>query len=253
MVKDSNSKQSKKNINEPGFIDEENIYQKKNEEERKKIPVEYLSHVQKKHARVFITTLLWWIFIAIMVFFAPGLGGYEYCPECGRIRTYYALTWGHWEFRGLTPQPTKWTEWYEKQNPRPHKHHWVKWGGMRPALFGFLKLPIDLTPAWEMPENLITRLEELENQHMKLGKILEIPVILQSVNNAKEWRAIIVPLTVGTPQDAYTWWQANRRTLNNWAARPLGTPLSKAYIDLAEAYIAKMTEPEGYEIPLIKE
>lgn len=236
-------------INEPGYIDEDNIYAKKNAEEAEKIPVEYLGYVQKQRAANVIRTLIAWIIFALVAFFGPGISGRERCPQCGRERTYFSLAWGRWEFRGVAPVDTEWTKWYEAQYPLPHYHHWILFGRYRPALFGYLTLPLDLGTDWVWPENLMQRMEELKSE-FRPGKVLEIPTALLRVNNAEEWEAIIMPLTMGTPQEAYEWWRAHYPILrDNWLSRPFGTPMPEEFIDASKQYVESKT-PHEDTIPI---
>ena len=237
------------NVNDPGVEIEENIYQKKNAEEAQKIPVEYLSYVKQRRAAQFIKTIVIWIILIILCAFAPGLSGHEICPQCGRIRTFNTLTWGHWAFRGLMPRDTDWTAWYEAQRPVPHDHHWVLYGQREPSLFGFVRFPLKYGEAWVMPENLIQRMDELKPM-FRPTKILDIPKVLHSVDNAGEWRTIILPLTLGTPDEAFTWWQENSFELLRWAGRIETAPLPEAYKSKAEAYILEKTPKIGEQIPL---
>jgi hypothetical protein len=230
-----------KNLNDPGYVqEEESIYQKKNEEERKKIPVEYLSYVQRRHSVQVIKTLIILIILIAILGFGPGTNGQEYCPECGRLRSRNTLAWGHWGFHGLTPVDTEWTAWFMAQNPEPHIHHWVPFGPRELALFALLKVPLRYGHAWEIPDNLVTRMNELK-PFFRPGKIMDIPRALSAVNNAEEWRSIIVPLTLGTPQEAFDWWDRNSRTLEWWAAQPRGFPLPEDFMTASQAYIDEKT------------
>jgi hypothetical protein len=250
MAKNGNNRPTEEpNVNDPGILIEENIYQKKNAEEAQKIPVEYLAYVRRRRASLVIKTILIWIVLIVLFAFGPGLDGQEICPECGRVRTYDSLAWGNWEFRGLTLRDTEWTAWYEAQNPMPHNHHWVLYGQREPSLFGYVKFPAKLGEPWVMSENLIQRMDELKPM-FRPTKILEIPRVLRAVDNAAEWRAIILPLTLGTPDEAFTWWQENAFQLGKWSGQIESAPLPEDYMTRAEAYIQEKTPKTSEQIPV---
>jgi hypothetical protein len=151
------------------------------------------------------------------------------------------MTWGHWEFRGLTLQDTDWTSWYEGQKPLPHDHHWVDFGKRYPSLFVFITLPVGIGEDWKIPDNLEARMDELKPQFPRPTRILDIPTVLHAVNNKEEWEAIVLPLTVGTPQDAYQWWQDNSPRLESWASQPDGSRIADDFLTRAQAYVEMKT------------
>jgi hypothetical protein len=242
MAKNYNGSDRKRdeNVNDPGYRDDENIYQRKNEEEAKKIPVEYIGYVRRRHSSVVIRTLIIWIVVIGVVGFGPGMSGKEICPQCGRTRSYTSLIYGRWEFRGLMPVDTEWTKWYEQQSPLMHEHHWVQFGKLQPSLFSSITLPLEYGTAWDMPDNLVTRMQEITPM-FRPGKINDIPKVLHAVNNAAEWRAIIMPLCMGTPQESFQWWQQNQMELFRWSSKPDGVALPEEFINRSEEYIKEKT------------
>ena len=121
-----------------------------------------------------------------------------------------------------------------------------------PSIFGVIAIPIKVTNyRWEMPENLMDRMRELETE-IHGGRVRDIPETLHKVNSGLEWNAIIVPLTQGTVKDAKNWWDEHKTDLMDWAEKPEGTPLPQSYIDDANAYIESFKVPEGNVIPLVK-
>lgn len=241
-----------RNVNEPEFEEEEGIYRdRKDDEDEEIIPVEYLSYVlQTRKAR--IAHFFWGVLLAIVIFgIAPSMKGQEVCPRCGRTRSCSTLAWGYWRIVGVGTVETSWTEWYESLTPEDHWHHWVRAGKSHPGLFIFLTTHFSIGKDWFNPDNLIERMEDLNQiRYFRPGKVLEIPRILRSVNTEREWNAIIGPLTVGTTQDASDWWHSHRDELIEWSIQPLGTPLSDDFIYASWAYVEEMIEPDGYIIPI---
>jgi hypothetical protein len=183
-----------------------------------------------------VKTLIAFIIAAIILGFGPGMTGQEICPECGRIRSYDTIAYGHWVLRSINPQDTDWTAWYEDQKPIFHEHHWVQYGPLRPSLFAWITFPFPQGDVWDMPDNLVDRMRELTPM-FRLNKVMEIPKVLNSVNDSTEWRAIVVPLSLGTPQEAFKWWESNQAELEKWASQPLRTPLSDDFKRSSEQYI----------------
>lgn len=241
-----------RNINEPGF-DDDGIYRdkKKDDEEEKIIPVEYLSFVQRKRKQR-IAHISWTILlILVLVGIAPSTKGVKICPRCGRTHAFNTLAWGHWSIPSLEIVDSKWTEWYESLNPEPHDHHWVYTGKTHPGLFIFITFPFPTDQGWEFPENLVERMRELSQpRYFRPGKVLDIPRVLEAVNNGREWNAIILPLSLGTPDQAFQFWQRHERELLIWAEKIKGTPIPESFLQASDAYVEKMTEPVGHVIPL---
>ena len=240
-----------KNINEEGYDLQESPYKKKNEEEAKKLPVEYLGYVERRRAARMIKNLAKAIILVLLLAFGPGIRSKEYCPECGRFRTYATLAWGNWTYSSIATSETEWTRWYESRSPLFHEHHWVLCGKVYPAIFTVPVLPWGRDLGWEFPENLVTRMKELE-RYLRLGKILNIPRTLNRVSNAKEWNAIILPLTVGTPEEAFEWWKEHEDYLTRWSKNELAE-LSEDFISASEKYVEEKLHPEGNEIPILPE
>jgi hypothetical protein len=242
-------------VNEPGPEQDEGVFRRKtdaDEEEEKRVPVEYLSHIQKQRSSR-LARLFWSIVLLIVICgIAPSHKGWDYCPRCGRWRTHSALAWGLWEIRGLNPVQTEWTEWYESHHPETHTHHWVPAGKVYPGFLLFITTPIHRDLGWEFPESLVERMRELES-YFRPGKVLDIPRVLRAVNSSREWKAIIYPLVVGTPEEAYRWWQNHDNRLLDWARKPLGTPLPEDIISESEKYVEAKMKPEGNHIPLLHE
>jgi hypothetical protein len=174
------------------------------------------------------------------------------CPRCGRTRAYNTLAWGEWKLPGFQQVRTSWTDWYESRNPELHTHHWVVTGITYPGLFIFLTSSYGIEHDWKSPENLMDRLRELSRpRYFRPGKVLDIPRVLGSVNNGREWNAIIEPLTLGTASEAFAFWETNEAELKAWADQPWGTPMPETYLAAADAYVKEMTAPDGNIIPLI--
>ena len=241
-----------RNVNEPEFQEDEGKYRdKKKNEDDEFIPVEYLSYVQQtRKARV--AHIFWGILLAIIIFgIAPSMKGQELCPRCGRTRSSSTMAWGFWRIAGVETVDSTWTEWYESLTPEDHPHHWVQAGKSHPGMFIYLTTPFSVGSDWYNPGNLIERMEELNQiRYFRPGKVLEIPRVLKSVNNEREWNAIIGPLTVGTAQDASDWWHSHREELIAWSAQPMGTLLSDDFVQAAWAYVEEKIEPDGYHIPI---
>jgi len=244
MAKYSDDKGDDRNINDPGFVDEDNVYRKKNEEESKKIPVEYLHYVQKRRSSQVIRTVVFWIITVILFGFGPGMKGQSICPQCGRIATHVTVTWGHWRFNWPVLKETGWTAWFEAQQPLPHEHHWVHFGKEHPSLFAYVTVPWGVGEDWQMPENLVDRVDELKPMMTPRTRILDIPRILHAVNNKLEWEAIVLPLTIGTPKEALQWWQDNYSFLNDWASQSDGTRLADDFIARSKVYVDSKTPKE---------
>ena len=115
------SKDNNKNINEPGY-EEENEYRKKNAEEAEKLPVEYLGHIKRTResriGRILLTITLLILFLGV----GPSTKGEEYCPRCGMWRANNTLAWGNLNFKGV-PRESDWTVWYESHEVMPHEHN----------------------------------------------------------------------------------------------------------------------------------
>jgi hypothetical protein len=237
------SKEKDRNVNEEGNFEDESVYEKKNKEEREKIPVEYLGYVKKRRSSNVIHVTLIWIVSVVLVAFGPGTQGKEICPECGRTRTYDTLAWGKWELRGLNYSDTDWTRWFEEQNPMVHNHRFILFGKEKAALFGYVPLPFTMGENWNMPGNLIARMNEIKPM-FRPAKILDIPRVLAHVASGKEWEAIMVPLCMGTPQEAFDYWQQHLNVLMAWSQTPLTEPLPESYVADSESYIALKTPIE---------
>ncbi len=243
--------QERSNVNDPGLVDVDRPYYDSEQEarEKKKVPVEYLGHLaQQRKARMGFT-FLWTVIFLIFIGIGPGIKGQYYSPRTGELRPHLTFVWGQFEYRG-NPISTEWTEWYESMNPEPYTQHWVPYGKVHPAFFGIVSFPFGVKNlGWRMPENLVPRMKEL-NGLFRPGTVLDIPRTIDKVNNAKEWNAIILPLTVGTARDASEWWNQHKRVLIQWSEQDLGTPLPENYIEEAAAYVERMHEPNGNHIPL---
>jgi hypothetical protein len=242
------SLEKERNVNEPGHFEEESLYEKKNREEREKIPVEYLGYVKKRRSSTVIRVILIWIGIVVILGFAPGISGHEYCPECGRLRSYNTMAWGKLEIRGIELTDTEWTRWYESQNPILHDHRFVLYGKGKAALFGYIPLPFTIGKDWAMPKDLILRMNELKDL-FRPSKVLDIPRTLRHVSDGREWELIILPLTLGTAQEAFDWWQQKEGVLMEWGRSPLTEKLPNMYSAEAQAYI-DLNTPKEEELPL---
>ncbi len=240
------------NVNEPEYDPEERPYYDDDaeKEEKEKVPVEYLGYLQKQREHRRDQFIFWVLLLIIAIGFAPGTKGRDYCPRTGEWRNHFTFGWGLFDYPDPVARPTEWTEWYMEKNPEPHEMHWVPYGTIQPAIFGYIGLPGGRELGWEMPENLVERMRELDSL-FRPGYIMEIPRVLNAVNNAEEWNAIILPLVTGTPQEAYRWWNSHDNRLLAWAQEPIGTPLPQAYIDEATQYMEEMLEPQGNHIPIL--
>ncbi len=117
-------------------------------------------------------------------------------------------------------------------------------------MFGMIKLPFmanDL--GWIMPGNLTTRMVELKGV-LRPGRVLDIPRVLNSVNDGREWNAIILPLTEGSVDEAKNWWNNHKDELLAWSILTEGTPLDEDYITEARAHITVISAVNGNNIPL---
>ena len=241
------------NVNEPGHSVEERPYydDRSEKEEQEKLPVEYLGYLEKRKESRTIHFFIWTIVLFLVIVVAPGTLGKEYDARTGEYRSVRKFTWGRWEYTGRV-HSTEWTDWYYKPNPRPVNQRWLPFDKTSPSIFGVIAIPIKVTNyRWEMPENLMDRMRELETE-IHGGRGRDIPETLHKVNSGLEWNAIIVPLTQGTVKDAKNWWDEHKTDLMDWAEKPEGTPLPQSYIDDANAYIESFKVPEGNVIPLVK-
>jgi hypothetical protein len=126
---------------------------------------------------------------------------------------------------------------------------WVPYGLTHPALFGVMSVPMGTGAEWFQPEDLIERMEELD-ELFRPGYVMEIPRVLTAVNYAREWNAIIEPLTVGTGQEARDFWNQHKDELLDWSDEEEGTPIPESYLYEAERYVEEMLGPDGNHIPL---
>lgn len=245
------NRENEKNVNEPGgeFV-ERPYYDDKNEkEELEKIPVEYLGVISKRKEIRFEKLVFWLTFWIVVLGFGPGTQGQEFNPQTGELKTYYTFAWGLWEYKGVVRQ-TDWTEWYLSKTLESSDEHWVPYGAIYPALFGHLKTQWKIDLGWEMPSNILSRMKELDEK-LRPGMILNIPRILNSVNNAREWNAIMVPLCTGDVDEAFEWWDDHKDELLDWSREPKGTPLSRDFIQASLAYVEEMLKTDEYLIPLM--
>ncbi|MCK4720596.1 hypothetical protein KAU08_08045 [bacterium] len=244
------NRDNEKNVNEPGVFEDRPYYDDKNEkEELEKIPVEYLGLISKRKEGRFEKLVFWLTFWIVILGFGPGTQGQEFNPQTGELKTYYTFAWGLWEYKGVVRQ-TDWTEWYLSKTPESSDEHWVPYGAIHPALFGHLKTQWRIDLGWEMPPNILSRMKELDEK-LRPGMILEVPRILNAVNNAREWNAIMVPLCTGDVDEAYEWWDDHKDELLDWSREPKGTPLSRDFIWASLAYVEEMQKTDEYLIPLM--
>ena len=239
-----------KNINDPGNQEIESpYYKRKDEEEKEEIPVEYLAYLQQRKAKRIAGTIYFILLAIIIVGISPSQKGAQIDPRNGQVRTWATLAWGYWVLTG-EPENTAWTAWYQSHNPEYYDSRWLPFEKTYPGLFIYLTTPFGIDYNWIIPESLVDRMSELE-PFFRPGKILDIPRTLYYVNNGQEWNAIVLPLSVGTPEEAYRWWDEHHDLLQKWANQPVGTPLYQIYIDEAQKYYNDKTEDDGWEIPLI--
>ena len=246
--------ENNKNVNEPDYVleDERPYYDDDAEkEELEKVPVEYLGFLEKQKERRREHLVFWILLIIIVIGFAPGTRGKDLSPRTGEWRNHFTFGWGTFDYPDPEVHSTDFTEWYKSMTPELHEMRWIPYEKTHLALFGYLALPWAYRSyRFDWPDNLAQRMEELDRQ-FRPGHVMDIPRVLNSVNNAQEWNAIVVPLTLGTPREAKEWWDDHDGRLREWADQPFGTPLPQNYIDEANAYIQQMATPEGNQIPLI--
>jgi hypothetical protein len=242
-----------KNINEPGGDIERPYYDSKGEKaEKEKLPVEYLGYLEKRKEHRFGAIFLWIVLGILILGVGPGTKGMDYCPRDGEVRRHITFMWGKYDYADL-PKPTPFTEWYESLRPEPHEMKFLPYGKVFPALFGYIAFPIFVQDlGWKMPDNLVDRMKELQPK-FRPNAVLNIPRVLQSVNDAREWNAIILPLTLGTADEAYRWWSNHEDELMGWAFLRDGSPLPLDYINEAGAYIKEKETPENPDLPLFTE
>ncbi len=245
-----NHKNDDVDVNAPGYDAEESPYydNDKEKEEADKVPVEYLGYLQQQKEVRKDLLFFWIVFLIVLLGFGPGTKGKIFCARSGEWRAKYTYAWGYLDYHG-TPTPTEWTEWYNAQNPEPHQMRWVPYGKTHPALFGVMSVPMGTGVEWFQPENLIERMEELDDL-FRMGHVMEIPRVLAAVNYAREWNAIIEPLTVGTAQEARQFWNQHKDDLIDWSNDEAGTLIPESYLYEAERYVEEMTEEDGNHIPL---
>jgi len=239
------------NVNDPGQVIEERPYydDKTEKAEQEKLPVEYLAFLEKKKENRALGFIIWSLVLFIVLVIAPGRVGKEYDARTGEFRYVRKFFWGQTEYKGQ-PRDTEWSIWYYQHDPTPVQQRWIPYEIDSPAIFGVIAIPImEINYGWEMPENLIQRMRALEVE-LGGGREMDIARTLHAVNNGEEWNAIIVPLSMGEAREAKYWWLDHKDLLMGWAEMEPGTPLSQAYIDEANAYIASFYEPDGNEIPL---
>jgi len=219
-------------------------------EEIGKVPVEYLAYLQRRRESRREQVFFWLVVLIVVIGLAPGTRGKDYSARTGEWRDHLTFAWGRLEYADI-PRPTEFTEWYMSKNPQPHTLRWVPYEKTYPAIFGYLAIPVRVTDlGWEMPENLTERMTELDGL-FRPGYVLEIPRVLYAVKNAEEWNAIIVPLMLGTPAQAFDWWSHHSAALTRWSQQEYGTPLPQEYIDEAAAYVEEIKKPNGNHIPLM--
>ncbi|HEX9744926.1 MAG TPA: hypothetical protein VGB30_05815 [bacterium] len=236
------------NVNDGGYV-EENPYIEANEKEAEKLNVAYYGHLQHQREARAKTIVFWTITLIILLGIGPSTVSAEYCPRCGLWRTSNTVAWGAWKWQ-TAPEDSPWTEWYNSQNPLPKDHRWVTAGGKKNGFFTVANFPFGGTPSWEYPDNLVSRMRELSDRITR-GYVLDIPDALNKVHNSEEWDAIILPLTVGTADDAFNWWNDNKRVLNEWADDSSDSPLAENFMAMSEAYVEERLGPVGNEIPLM--
>jgi len=248
MAKNPNDE---RNINEPGYdLDDRPYYDDKSEkEEVEKVPVEYLGYLQHQKEVRTGKAFLWIVLVVIIFGLAPGTRSQLYCARSGEVRDHLTFAWGFLEFNDI-PEATAWTDWYESKNPEAHEMRWVPFGESRPAIFGYIAFPFKTDLGWIMPDNLITRMEELDDVLRPRGSVMDIPRVLNAVNTGSEWNAIILPLTEGTVEDAEEWWSDNKSMLIRWSDDEPGTPLSMDYIARATERVESIRQEDGNHIPL---
>jgi hypothetical protein len=247
----TNHNHNDEDINEPGAVPEESPYydNKKEKEEAEKVPVEYLGYLQQQKETRKELLSLWIVLVILILGLAPGTKGKIFCPRNGEWRPKYTFAWGYFDYHGM-PMATEYTEWYNAQLPEPHEMRWVPYGKTHPALFGVISIPMGKGAEWAQPDNLIERLDELDGL-LRPGYVMEIPRALGGVNYAREWNAIIEPLTLGTAEEAKEFWNRHKDTLLDWAENEEpGTPIPESYLYEAEQYVEQMTSSEGNHIPL---
>jgi len=240
-----------KNLNEPGTVEEERLYYDDKEErkEQEKVPVEYLGYLKKRKEFRRLRVAMWIVLLILFLGLGPGTKGKIYCPRNGEWRNHFTFAWGRLQYNGY-PNATEWTRWYESKSPEIAGLRWVPYGEVYPAVLGVPVFPWPKNLGWEMPENLVKRMQELEPM-FRPGFVMEIPRVLSAVNNARDWNAIIVPLTIGTPQQAFEWWNAHRFQLQRWSRSKTRTPLPDRFVAESEAYAKRMLGPTGSQIPLV--
>jgi|GEM_PF-5541018 len=245
-----------KNINEPDYVpeDERPYYDDEAEkEEKEKVPVEYLGYLEKRKEQRREHLVFWILLVIIVVGFAPGTKGKDLSPRTGEWRNHFTFGWGKFDYPDPEVHATEFTEWYRSKTPEPHEMRWVPYDKTYPALFGYLAVPWAYEEhGWQMPDNLAERMKALD-EIFRPGHVMDIPRVLNSVNNGEEWNAVVLPLTLGTPREAKNWWDEHEDILQEWASEPFGTPLPQEYINEANAYIDEMRSPEGNDIPLLPE
>jgi len=236
--------------NEPGALPEESPYydNRAEKEEKEKVPVEYLGFITRQKETRRERTIFWVILLIVIIGLGPGTKAKIYCPRSGEWRAHLTFAWGFLEYSGM-PHETEWTGWYMSNSPEPHDMRWVPFGKKYPALFGFLAVPLGKGAVWEMPENLIERMNALDGE-MRAGRVMDIPRVLESVNYNREWNGIILPLTLGTVDDAVAWWNRHKDELLEWSEEEHGTPIPESYLYEAERYIEEKSDPDGNDIPL---
>ena len=90
---------------------------------------------------------------------------------------------------------------------------------------------------------------ELDDR-LRGGHVMDIPRVLGAVSYYREYEAVILPLTMGTVDQAVTWWNGHKNTLLDWAEEDFGTPIPESYLVEAENQIENLKQPDGNVIPL---